>query len=106
MSKRSILGTGTVKHNAPDIITNLRKVTINCQFFDKDKKPLVGDNLNFTMEADTFERLKKELEIDNLTEKTPLMVQVFRPEGKQLEAWHENVGGPTDDQSKVTEDEK
>lgn len=108
MSKRSILGTGTVKHNALDMVTDQRKVTINCQFFDKDKKALVGDNLNFTMDPDGFERLKAELGVDNLTEKTPLMVQLFRPEGKQLEAWHENVGGPTDDQSKVTgkEDEK
>lgn len=108
MKKRSILGTGTVKHNALDIVDDKRKVTINCQFFDKDKKQLVADNLNFIMDPEGFERLKQELGVDNLTEKTPLMVEVFRPEGKQLEAWLENVGGPTDDQSTVTakEDEK
>ena len=95
MQKREIVAAATVKHNALDIVDDKRKVTKNCQFKDGENKFVGSDNLNFTMDPEEFERFLKQLKIDNLNGKTPLIVTLLRPEGKLLDRWNEdNVSDP------------
>lgn len=93
MQKREIVAAATVKHNALDIVDDKRKVSINCQFRDGDNNFVGSDNLNFTMDPEEYERFLKQMQIDNLNGKTPLIVTILRPEGKLLDKWNEdNVG--------------
>ena len=91
MQKREIVAAATIKHNALDIVDDKRKVTINCQFKDGENNFVGSDNLNLTMDPEQYERLLKQLKVDNLNAKTPLIVTVLRPEGKLLDKWTEDT---------------